>query len=126
MLGYCPLSLRTKPAICTNRNQQNTKNFLMNNITKTYKKALSETIDMINKEAKLELDDRIERLATTQDVITIKDHKEDFRSNLKYRLINPSKSELRKVSKIILDQINTNLRNSSGLNQWKNTRKVID
>ena len=82
----------------------------MNNITKTYKKAPSETIDMINKEAesiaeKLELDDRIERLATTQAFIT-----------MKCRLINPSKSELRKVSKIILEQINTNLRNSLGLN----------
>ena len=74
----------------------------MNNITKTYKKAPSEAIDMINKEAKsiaekLELDDRIERLATTQAFITMKDHKEDFRSNPKCRLINPSKSELGKV-----------------------------
>ena len=103
----------------------------MNNITKTYMKAPSETIDMINKEAKsiaekLELDDRIERLATTQAIITMKDHKENFRSHPKCRLLNPSKSELGKVSKIILEQINTNLRNSLGLNQWKNTRKVID
>ena len=103
----------------------------MNNITKTYKKAPSEAIDMINKEAKsiaekLELDDRIERLATTQAFITMKDHKEDFRSNPKCRLINPSKSELGKVSNLILEQINTNLRNSLGLNQWKNTGKAID
>ena len=103
------------------------KKFFMNNITKTYKKAPSEFIDMINKEAKiiaekLELDDRIEHLA----FITMKDHKEDFRSNPKCRLINPSKSELGKVSKIILKQVKTNLRDSLVLSQWKNTGKVID
>ena len=87
---------------------------------------------MINKEAKsiaekLELDDCIECLATTQAFITMKDHKEDFRSKPKCRLINPSKSELGKVSKIILEQINGNLRTKfTRTKPMEKHRKVID
>ena len=44
--------------------------------------------------------------------ITIKDHKENFPSNVKCRLINPSKGELGKVSKVILDNINNNIRSA--------------
>lgn len=58
--------------------------------------------------------------------ITVKDHKENFLSNLKCRLINPSKSELDKVSKVILDNINSKLRSILHLNQWKNSESVID
>jgi hypothetical protein len=39
-------------------------------------------------------------------ITTIKDHKEKFSSNVKCRLINLSKSELGKVSEVILDNIN--------------------
>ena len=48
---------------------------------------------------KLELSDRIEQLARNAAFITLKDHKENFRSNSPSRLINPSKSELGKISK---------------------------
>ena len=41
-------------------------------------------------------------------------------------MINPAKSELGKISKIILDDINTQIRNATGLNQWKNSLSVID
>jgi hypothetical protein len=34
--------------------------------------------------------------------------------------------ELGKISKIILDDINTQIRNATGLNQWKNSLSVID
>ena len=43
------------------------------------------------KAEKLELDDRINCLAKTQAFITMKDHKEDFRTNPTCRLINPPK-----------------------------------
>ena len=58
--------------------------------------------------------------------ITIKDHKPNFTTNPTYRLINPSKSEIGKISKHILDNINTQLTNKLQLNQWKNTRAVTN
>ena len=56
----------------------------------------------------------------------MKDHKDNFDSHPKCRLINPAKSELGKVSKIILDEINNKLRSKLHVNQWKNTASVIN
>ncbi|KAL9961805.1 hypothetical protein ACROYT_G030827, partial [Oculina patagonica] len=42
------------------------------------------------------------------------------------RLINPAKSEIGKISKQILDRVNTTITNHLSLNQWKNTRAVLD
>ena len=42
------------------------------------------------------------------------------------RLINPAKSELGKVSKQILDNINSKIRKMTKLNLWKNTSDVIN
>ena len=48
-----------------------------------------------------------------------KDHKEkDFENNPKCRLINPAKSDSGKISKLILDKVNTHLRTISNVNQW--------
>ena len=67
----------------------------------------------INMEAKHitenKLDDRIESLTQTSAFITSKDHKENFRTSHPCRLINPSKSELGKFSKVILENVNKNL-----------------
>ena len=57
--------------------------------------------------------------------ITLKDHKENFLNNPKTRLLNPAKNELGRISKVILDKINLNLRNTTKANQWKNTNDVI-
>ena len=54
----------------------------------------------------IQLSDKIEWLAKTPAFITLKDHKDSFQSSLHCRLINPSKSELGKVSKSILENIN--------------------
>ena len=43
-----------------------------------------------------------------------------------YRLINSAKSELGKVSKQILDNINSKIRKTIRLNQWKNTSDVTN
>ena len=40
-------------------------------------------------------------------------------------MINPAKSELGKVSKAILDEINTNIRHHTAVNQWRNTDETI-
>ena len=58
--------------------------------------------------------------------ITIKDHKENFENNMKCRLINPTKTEIGRVSKYILDRINTDIGSKCKLNQWKNTKEVIN
>ena len=65
-------------------------------------------------------------MASKEAFITIKDHKENFETNPKYRLINPAKSELGKISKNILDDINSQIRDATGLKQWKNSLSVID
>ena len=75
---------------------------------------------------KLELDNRIECLAKNTALISLKDHKPNFRSSLPCRLINPSKSNIDKISKSILDKVNQILRNKLQFNQWKNSENVID
>ena len=87
------------------------KKLLKDNATKTYKKSSDLLEKSINMEVKhiakkLELSDRIEHLARNPAFITLKDHKENFNSKLPYRLINPSKSKLGKVSKQKLEKIN--------------------
>ena len=63
--------------------------------------------------------------AKRQYFVTIKDHKDNFRVNRKYRLLNPTKSELGKISKHILQQIRINIRTALNVNQWQNTSEVI-
>jgi hypothetical protein len=65
-------------------------------------------------------------MAKREAFVTLKDHKENFDSHPKCRLINPAKSELGKVSKVILDAINNNIRSIIKVNQWKNSQSVIE
>ena len=107
------------------------KRLLLENITKTYKKSTKRLENAINMEAKyitekIKLDDRIESLAQTPAFVTLKDHKQKFRTSHPCRLINPSKSELGKVSKAILENMNENLVKSLKVNQWRNTNSVIN
>ena len=55
----------------------------------------------------------------------MKDHKDSFPNNPKCRLINPSKSELGKVSKGILSKIIHVVREKTKFNHWKNSDSVI-
>ena len=74
---------------------------------------------------KLELSDRIEHLRRNPAFITLKDHQNNFNSKLPWRLINPSKTELGKVSKQKLGKINKILLQHPNVNQWKNSTSVI-
>ena len=65
-------------------------------------------------------------LKTGWNVITVKDHKENFRNNIKCRLINPSKSEVGLVSKCYLSNIIADVSRKTKVNKWKNTSMVID
>ena len=107
------------------------KKLLFENVTKTYKKTTEEKLKTINKGAKtiaqkLELDDRVEKMQESQCYITVKDHKEDFPHKISCRLLNPSKSDIGKISKMIIDKINKLLVVSTQFNQWENTHSVID
>ena len=45
----------------------------------------------------------------SQCYITVKDHKEDFPNKISCRLLNPSQSDIGKISKIIIDKNNKSL-----------------
>ena len=70
--------------------------------------------------------DRVDNMAKQECFITLKDYKEHQRTNPKYRLLNPTKSQLGKISKQILQKINMTLRSKLNLNQWQNSTEVID
>ena len=100
-------------------------------ITADYRKAPEGTAQRINSEAadiasKLELKDRMKRFQTSQAFVLLKDHKPNFATKLPCRLINPAKSDIGKISKVILEKISAQLRKSTSLNQWRSTGEVID
>ena len=102
--------------------QNHHKELLMKNITKDYKKADKELPEKINKgdkdiATKLELDDRIYSTVERQAFITLKDHKDGFENNPKCRLINPTKTELGRVSKHILSDIVKSVKEQLKFNQ---------
>ena len=107
------------------------KKLLKKNVTASYQKTATFTLDRINAEAifiahNLRLKDRIESFPPRDVFITLKDHKENFRNYPKCRLINLAKSEIGKISKELLDSINVSVRKQSGLNQWRNTASTLN
>ena len=109
---------------------QDYRKLLHENITKSYKKSPTCLEKSINLEAKetaagFKLDNRIEYMAKAPAYITLKDHKDNFRSAHPCRLINPCKSEIGKISKSILENINRSLLKLLQVNQWKNSESVI-
>ena len=112
--------------------------------TKIYKKAkqiakkfeIADKVDIIGKrqclvtlakqiEKKFETTDKLDIIAKCQWLVTFKDHKDSFRANPNYRLLNPTKSELDKLSQHIQQQINTAIRSSLNVNMWQISSKVI-
>ena len=74
---------------------------------------------------KIDIDEKVEILAKCKCFVTTKDHQEDFRTNPKFRLLNPTKSELGVISQHILQQINTEVKSKLNFNQWQNSSDVI-
>ena len=94
----------------TNFSHQYTK-LLNENITNAYRKTNKNSVNKINKDAKkiaksLSIDDRVEKMQKSLTYITVKDHKDNFPHSISCRLINPSKTDIGKISKTILDKIN--------------------
>ena len=104
--------------------------FLRENVTKTYKRSTANQVKKINRQSKkiaekLNIDDRVEKLQETEAYVTVKDHKDGFPNHPSFRLINPSKSDIGRISKKILDKINKIVILETNVNQWKNTNSVI-
>ena len=79
---------------------------LRNSIHTHYKKADDMTERNINLEAKLiaenlEISDRVDIMSRNEAYITLKDHKENFQNNPKVRLINPAKTQIGNISKVL-------------------------
>ena len=100
------------------------------NITKDYKKANNDDFKKVTKEdkafaKKLEIDDRVYSTSKREAFLTLKDHKPNYINNPTFRLLNPTKQELGKVSKQKLEKIVSVVKEKSGLQLWKNTASVI-
>ena len=107
------------------------KKALTESVSKEYKKDKDNTEWKINKEAakltkKMELDDRIPVFKKNEAFLTVKDHKEDWPGKVDYRLVNPAKSHVGKISKGMLDKIIQEVKEVKGLNQWKSTGNATD
>ena len=104
---------------------------LNKNVQNEYKKtsatyALSKEKVELKLAEKLELKDRVHRSAQRDCFATLKDHKPGFRSNPQCRLLNPTKSELGKVAKQMLERVNSELRAKTNLKQWRRTSEARD
>ena len=109
---------------------KNYNKLLINNISETCKKFDSTIFNKINRKAKniaerYDKAKRVDYFAKSNAFVTLKDHKENFQSKPKCRLINPAKSEIGKVSKFFIENINTKVREMSSVNQWRDTDSVI-
>ena len=74
------------------------------NVTKKYKKADMSLPKRINREPRknaktFHVADRLATMAKQESFIILIYYKEDYRTNPKYRLLNPTKSQLGKISK---------------------------
>ena len=67
-----------------------------------------------------ETDDRVQWFHEAEAFITTKDYKDNFSNFPAFSLINPSKSEIGKISKSVLDRINNALVENTNVNQLKN------
>ena len=108
----------------------NYNKILNDNVTKTYKVVDNDILEDINCDLRdlanhLSIGNRIETMATKEAFVTIKDHKDNFEVNPTYRQINPAKSDLGKISKTILDDINSQIRNNIGVQQWKTPYQLL-
>ena len=100
---------------------------LTENITETYKKSNKKKISNINFTAKKITEKlSIERMEESEAYITIKEPKDEFHNKIPCQLINPSKCNLGKFSKVILNKINQHIVASMNINQWKNTQNVLN
>ena len=105
------------------------KALLSNNITSEYKKAEKAKVVETNAKMRniveiLKIEDRVMKTAERQTIITLKDHNQNFNNLITYRLINPTKPEIVKISKQLLEEINRKINCNLKLNLWRSTTEV--
>ena len=104
---------------------------LMNKaIHDTYKKGEDDVEEKMNKDARkiaidLDIEDRAFKTERREAVFTLKDHKPNFANRPEVRLINPTKSELGRVSKQKLAKVVQNIKEKTGLRQFKSDLDVV-
>ena len=103
---------------------------LVQNITSQYEAAEMGDLDIVNRNAaeianKLGLANRMQKHTQSQCYMTFKDHKNNFKDKKQCRTIDPAKPDIQKVSKFILERVNREVTEISGLNQWRSTPDVI-
>ncbi|MEL7309459.1 MAG: hypothetical protein AAGK05_17460, partial [Pseudomonadota bacterium] len=106
------------------------KRMLHGAVTKSYKKANDAIPEKVTKEGKsiateFKVLDKMNLNCKNECFITLKDHKDNFINNPTTRLINPSKNEIGRISKRVLEKLNSKLREETKVHQWKNTNEVI-
>ena len=107
------------------------KKYVLENITRDYRKCERKDVDKVTKEAakiarNYDLDDRIDTPTEDEAFITIKDHKSSFPGRVECRLINPAKNHVGTISKCILDEKNRSIRMKTRSNQWQSTNAAIE
>ena len=103
--------------------QEQHQKMLNDSIITTYKKAGDNIHNKINTYGKKLMKDKdtlnlMLKNSKNECFITLKDHKANFKSNPKIRLINSAKNEISSISKNILDKINYQLMDSLRINHW--------
>ena len=103
---------------------------LEKNIQDDYKKENLQNMEKVTIEHQkivknLELEERVFETTPRSAFLTVKDHKDDFINNTKCRLLNPTKPEVGKISKKILEHVVNVVKSKSKLRQWKNTHEVL-
>ena len=107
-------------------------NMIDREIQKSYKKENSENVKKVSDEhvktaEELEIADGMFVTTPREAFITLKDHKSDFATNPKVRLINPTKPEVGRVAMQILDIMVKEIKDKNiHLNQATNTKAVLD
>ena len=104
---------------------------LEKHIQQNYRKSNPNRVRNINRNDKqiaedLDLGDRIHEVVEKQAFITIKDHKSEFQNKTQCRLLNPTKPMIGKISKQILENVNTVIREKTKFNQWINTYSTVE
>lgn len=104
---------------------------LHNEISSSYKKVKDELVSVANCKAaeiveRRGISDRVDAFMESEAFITIKDHKEEFPTRVKHRLVNPAKSNVGIISQKILTEINNKVRVATKLHQWTNTAGAIE
>ena len=107
------------------------KKLLEKETQKDYKRETGINVEKVNAEHRksvvdLELADRVMNTVPRNAFLYLKDHKENFQNNPQSRLLNPTKPEIGKIARRILDNIVKTIRDKEKFTQWTNTSDVIN